>query len=98
MDKDKGRKQNGSEKDDDDAAAKEIKVSDRRRIRLNNNGHSDSGADEAPSLKPTYIEELEARTKAAEQKIMDVQARFEELQARLQSEADETRQRLNRAA
>jgi molecular chaperone GrpE len=49
-------------------------------------------------LKPTYVEELEARTRAAEQKALDVQARFEQVRAQLQRETDETRQRLNRAA
>jgi molecular chaperone GrpE len=56
------------------------------------------GAAEAPSLKPTYVEELEARTRAAEQKAADVQARFEQVRAQLQRETDETRQRLNRSA
>jgi molecular chaperone GrpE len=51
-----------------------------------------------PSLKPTYVEELEARTRAAEQKIAEVQARFDQLRQQLQRETDETRQRLNRAA
>ena len=44
------------------------------------------------------MEELEARTKAAEQKIQAVQARFDQLRRQLQLETDETRQRLNRAA
>jgi molecular chaperone GrpE len=49
-------------------------------------------------LKPTYVEQLEARTREAEQKVADVQSRFEQLRAQLQRETDETRQRLNRAA
>ena len=53
---------------------------------------------DAPNLKPSYVEELEARTKAAEQKTLEVQSRFEQLRKQLQSETDETRQRLNRAA
>jgi molecular chaperone GrpE len=53
---------------------------------------------ESPSLKPSYVEELEARTKAAEQRTQEVQGRFEQLRKQLQSETDETRQRLNRAA
>jgi molecular chaperone GrpE len=44
------------------------------------------------------VEELEARTRAAEQKIQEVQLRFEGLKKTLQSETDETRQRLNKAA
>ncbi len=67
---------------DDDS---EIRVTDRRVV-------------ESPNLKPSYVEELEMRTKAAEQKTQEVQARFEQLRKQLQSETDETRQRLNRAA
>src|SRR5258705_6120776 len=81
---------------DDEA---EIRVTDRRRILLDDDKNTgrDSEA-ESPSLKPSYVEELEARTKAAEQKTQEVQARFEQLRKQLQSETDETRQRLNRAA
>jgi len=81
---------------DDEA---EIRVTDRRRILLDDekNTERDSEA-ESPSLKPSYVEELEARTKAAEQKTLEVQARFEQLRKQLQSETDGTRQRLNRAA
>jgi len=80
----------------------EIRVTDRRRINLDNEaGGEASGenvASEPPSLKPTYVEQLEARTREAEQKVADVQSRFEQLRAQLQRETDETRQRLNRAA
>lgn len=44
------------------------------------------------------MEELEARTRAAEQKVHEVNSRFEQLRKQLQKETDETRQRLNRAA
>ena len=79
----------------------EIRVTDRRRFNLD--GEADEAAREearveAPSLKPTYVEQLEARTLEAEQKVADVQSRFEQLRAQLQRETDETRQRLNRAA
>lgn len=77
----------------------EIKVVDRRRINLDERSNDDSSATaEAPSLKPAYVEELEARTRAAEQKVLDIQSRFEQLRSTLQRETDETRQRLNRAA
>ncbi|MEP6818431.1 MAG: nucleotide exchange factor GrpE [bacterium] len=77
----------------------EIRVTDRRRILLDDDEGSDrNGEVESPSLKPSYVQELEARTKAAEQKTLEVQARFEQLRKQLQSETDETRQRLNRAA
>jgi molecular chaperone GrpE len=77
----------------------EIRVTDRRRIQLDDDDDIDRNAVvESPNLKPSYVEELEARTKAAEQKSLEVQSRFEQLRKQLQSETDETRQRLNRAA
>ena len=75
----------------------EIRVTDRRRIQLDDDAERNADA-ESPNLKPSYVEELEARTKAAEQKALEVQARFDQLRQKLQSETDETRQRLNRAA
>lgn len=84
------------------AASKEseIRVTDRRRINLDAEagGTKERVGEEASSLKPKYVEELEARTREAEQKVLDVQARFEQLRAALQRETDETRQRLNRSA
>jgi len=77
----------------------EIRVTDRRRILLTDDDSSDAPApQETPNLKPSYVEELEGRTRAAEQKTLEVQSRFEELRKQLQSETDETRRRLNRAA
>lgn len=89
-----GRDQRGRRDDDP-----EIRVTDRRRIQLDDEVDADSRPDvEGPNLKPSFVEELEARTKAAEQKTLEVQSRFEQLRKQLQSETDETRQRLNRAA
>ena len=77
----------------------EVRVTDRRRILLDDEDATDRQNEiEAPNLKPSYVEELEARTKAAEQKTLEVQARFDQLRKQLQAETDETRQRLNRAA
>jgi len=82
-----------------DSRAEELRVTDRRRINLNDEGTSEASTEtEAPSLKPSYVEELEARTRAAEKQVQDVQGRFEQLRQELQRETDETRQRLNRAA
>lgn len=79
--------------------AEKIRVTDRRRIKLDESGASSSSANEdAPNLKPSYVEELESRTRAAEQKTLDVQARFEQLRAELRRETDDTKQRLQRAA
>ena len=77
----------------------ELRVTDRRRIYLDDEGAERVNADqEQPSLKPSYVEELETRTKAAERQVQEVQSRFDQLRQQLQRETDETRQRLNRAA
>lgn len=89
-----GRDQRGRRDDDP-----EIRVTDRRRIQLDDDEDADRDTPvESPNLKPSYVEELEMRAKAAEQKTQEVQARFEQLRKQLQSETDETRRRLNRAA
>lgn len=77
----------------------ELRVTDRRRFRLDGEADGTVAATlTEPNLKPAYVEELEARTRAAEQKLLEVQSRFEQLRSQLQRETDETRQRLNRAA
>ena len=77
----------------------ELRVTDRRRIYLDNEGAEHVNAErEQPNLKPSYVEELETRTKAAERKVQEVQGRFDQLRQQLQRETDETRQRLNRSA
>src|SRR3982751_6636818 len=82
-----------------DKEANELRVTDRRRVYLDDEGKERVNAEaEQPSLKPTYVEELEARTKAAEKQVQEVQARFDQLRQQLQHETDETRQRLNRSA
>ena len=76
-----------------------VRVTDRRRIYLDDQGAERVNAEaEQPSLKPSYVEELEARTKAAERQVQEVQSRFDQLRQQLQRETDETRQRLNRSA
>ncbi|MFL6209908.1 MAG: nucleotide exchange factor GrpE [Pyrinomonadaceae bacterium] len=89
------------ERREEDTPREGVRVTDRRRVRTDESGEGvtvQEGAADAPSLKPTYVEELEARMRAAEQKALDVQARFEQVRAQLQRETDATRQRLNRAA
>jgi molecular chaperone GrpE len=77
----------------------EVRVTDRRRVYLDNEGAERANTEaEQPSLKPSYVEELETRTKAAEKQVLEVQARFDQLRQQLQRETDETRQRLNRSA
>ena len=77
----------------------ELRVTDRRRIYLDDEGTERVNAEaEQPNLKPSYVEELEARTLAAEKQVQEVQSRFDQLRQQLQRETDETRQRLNRSA
>jgi molecular chaperone GrpE len=77
----------------------QIRVTDRRRIYLDDDSKpSGDGTTDEPNLKPSYVEELEARTRAAENLAKEVQTRFDQVRAQLQREMDETRQRLNRAA
>ncbi len=85
---------------DPDNDEPEIRVTDRRRIYLDDEGNAGTKAnsEDTPNLKPSYVEELEARTRAAEKQVHDVQARFEQVRSELQRETDATRQRLNRAA
>jgi molecular chaperone GrpE len=91
-----GKKENQASPSPDDEP---IRVTDRRRIHLDGNGKEAHGqAVDEPTLKPTYVEELERRTKAAEKAVLEVQARFEQLREQLQREMEETRQRLNRAS
>jgi len=76
-----------------------VRVTDRRRISLDPESSEEPAKEnEQPNLKPSYVEELEARTKAAEQQVQEVQARFDQLRQQLQRETDETRQRLARSA
>ena len=86
----------------EEESAPKVRVNDRRRVRLGEEaeGGEESGtaSAEAPSRKPSYVEELEARAQAAEQKAADVQSRFEQVRAELKRETDELRQRLARNA
>jgi len=82
------------------AAAPGIRVTDRRRVVLDESeeGVRVEETTDAPGLKPKYVEELEARTRAAEGVAKDVQARFEQVRTELKRETDEIRQRLTRTA
>lgn len=82
----------------DQGRPEEIRVTDRRRINIDDDIERNGVEEKPPNLKPSYVEELEQRTNAAEQKLVEVQARFDQLKTQLQRETDETRQRLNRAA
>lgn len=93
---------NGAEEAREGADAEEIRVTDRRRIRLDDEidegGNEDTANDPGSAKKSPEIERLEVRASAAEQKLIEVQARFEQLRSQIQRENDELRQRLNRSA
>lgn len=93
-------REKGRERDElrEQGQPEEIRVTDRRRINIDGDTERGDVDGRGPNLKPSYVEELERRTEAAEQKLIEVQARFDQLRAQLQRETDETRQRLNRAA
>ena len=57
----------------DEDEPRDIRVTDRRRIHLDDEGDSAAPVADVPNLKPSYVEELEGRTRAAEQKVLEVQ-------------------------
>jgi molecular chaperone GrpE len=82
-----------------DERENELRVTDKRRIYLDPDDTETVNEEvEAPNLKPKLVQQLEAEKQAAEKKLQDVLARFEQLRQQLQQETDETRQRLNRSA
>lgn len=82
-----------------DAPDEELRVTDRRRVNLDGESiHGDFDGSEDSGSKPSQVEQLRASKEAAEQKLIEVQSRFEQLRTQLQRDTDETRQRLNRAA
>ena len=87
-------------RDEENSEQGGVRVRDRRRVHFDEAEglRVDESAAEEPNLKPKYVEELEARARAAEQKALDVQARFDQVRAELQRETDEVRRRLNRNA
>lgn len=94
------RAEESDRKDEENPEQGGVRVRDRRRVHLDEaeGVRVDEAAAEEPSLKPKYVEELEARTRAAEQKALDVQSRFEQVRGELQRETDEVRRRLSRNA
>ena len=99
----KGGAEGGRAEERETEQAEKIRVNDRRRVNPEASADAAGGQGEgeeasAPSTKPTYVEELEARARASEQQARDVQARFEQLRAELRREAEAHAQRLARNA
>jgi molecular chaperone GrpE len=87
--------------DEVDIAAKVVKVVDRRRWR--GDGESNPDAVEQPSLKPTYVEELERRAAQAEKqaqeylgKYREASREFEDARARMRKELAKDAERSRR--
>jgi molecular chaperone GrpE len=79
----------------------EIKITDKRRFNADGEPLEKEEAGPAETKteqKPAYVQQLEAARETAERKLIEVQARFDELKTKLEREAAETRQRLNKAA
>lgn len=95
---------NGAEEAREAAEQDEIRVTDRRRIRLDDEAEGEvvvdnqEGPAPKPAGKPPEVLRLEERASAAEFKLIEVQTRFDQLRAQIQKENDEMRQRLNRNA
>jgi molecular chaperone GrpE len=81
----------------------EIRVTDKRRFNADGEPivievKDGTTTEERADPKSDYIKQLEAARETADKKLVEVQARFDELKNRLEREASETRQRLNKTA
>lgn len=77
-------------------------VKDKRRFNADGelilNDEPEQKSEPKTEQKSDYVKQLEAAREAADKKLVEVQARFDELRNRLEREAAETRQRLNKTA
>src|SRR3712207_173325 len=90
MEETRGAAGEGRAEDVTEPTAERVRVTDRRRVNLEDleGGEARAAGEDAPGLRPSYVEELEARTRAAEAAVADVQSRFEQLRAELRRETD----------
>ena len=94
----------GAEETREAASAEEIRFTDRRRVRLDDEAEGGVFVDNVEESDPKpegpspELQQMEIRASAAEKKLIEVQARFDQLRAQMQRETDEIRQRLNRTA
>ncbi|MEO6391343.1 MAG: nucleotide exchange factor GrpE [Pyrinomonadaceae bacterium] len=94
----------GAEESREAASAEEIRFTDRRRVRLDDDAEDGVFVDNVEESDPKpegpspELQQMEVRASAAERKLIEVQARFDQLRAQMQRETDEIRQRLNRTA
>ncbi len=93
------RSEGENERRDDGKVAKDHRAADIQGKSYQNT--DDSGevqADSASSSSPSVVAEMEARTRAAEEQVRNMQSRFEDMRREMQRQIDETRERLNRSA
>src|SRR6266436_1149637 len=93
------RSEGKNERRDDGKVAKDHRAADIQGKSYQNT--DDSGevqADSASSSSPSVVAEMEARTRAAEEQVRNMQSRFEDMRREMQRQIDETRERLNRSA
>jgi molecular chaperone GrpE len=83
----------------DGTAAKEQRETDtQKELSKHSDDSGEVMEDSASSLSPPSVEEMEARSRAAEEQVRNMQSRFEEIRNDMQRQIDDTRERLNRSA
>lgn len=73
----------------------EVHVVDKRRVGVAGQG---SATTEPVTRYPSYVEELQERCRQAEEQVERIQNRYKQIQAEMDAELEQTRQRLQRAA
>jgi molecular chaperone GrpE len=93
------RSEGKNERRDDGKVAKDHRAEDiQGKSYQNTDDPGEVQADSASSSSPSVVAEMEARTRAAEEQVRNMQSRFEEMRREMQRQIDETRERLNRSA
>lgn len=82
----------------DGTAAKEQREADTQKELSKQTDASSEVTEGASSPSPPSVAEMEARTRAAEEQVRNMQSRFEEIRNDMQRQFDDTRERLNRSA
>jgi molecular chaperone GrpE len=93
------RSEGKNERRDDGKVAKDHRAADiQGKSYQNTVDPGELQADSAASSSPSVVAEMEARTRAAEEQVRNMQSRFEDMRREMQRQIDETRERLNRSA
>jgi len=93
------RSEGKNERRDDGKVAKDHRAADiQGKSDQNTDDPGEVQGDSAASSSPSVVAEMEARTRAAEEQVRNMQSRFEDMRREMQRQIDETRERLNRSA